>query len=491
MMALEISKEGKFALKLLEIEETKKNGILTVEFQKVKKVVCFEDGKICHAVSNIRTEWFLNHLVDSGIIDKSHAVSFMHEPSISEETVHRLINAGLISEEKAAMEARNLIARIVTSCFKIAGMMAFSEGRANLTGKTLTRISPKSLVQDYYRNHASVIEYKLIIGKETRYPQFTPAAEEKLKNADLNEPEKRTLRLIDGTTKLRDILRIFPDPPEETLRNLTVLALLGILELKDKAASAPEAKAHETGAPTETQPAEESDEDVEAKKHYFELYEKHARSNFFQLLGVQRHSSAEEVKNSYYKLAREIHPDHFQKESMSEIRPLIESLFARITEAYNTLSNEQTRKRYEEEIFGEAEQPAADAAEKLDNPTLAKGNFFKGKKLYMQEKYPEALRFLENAVSLDPTRWEHFFFLGMTQAKNPRLRSMAIENLKKAITMNPTLAEAYLEIGILYKKCGKIPEARNMLKSALEWEPNNSIVAFELKELEKNTSGQK
>lgn len=71
---------------------------------------------------------------------------------------------------------------------------------------------------------------------------------------------------------------------------------------------------------------------------------------FYQLLGLDRSASSEQIKEAYREIARVYHPDsNFYDEIVPEAAPdprVIER-FQRITEAYNTLSNERRRKEYD------------------------------------------------------------------------------------------------------------------------------------------------
>ena len=60
-------------------------------------------------------------------------------------------------------------------------------------------------------------------------------------------------------------------------------------------------------------------------------------------MGVREDAAEAEIRKAYFRLAKEYHPDrHLQKE-MSELKNELESLFGRITEAYNILIDEEKR----------------------------------------------------------------------------------------------------------------------------------------------------
>jgi curved DNA-binding protein len=66
--------------------------------------------------------------------------------------------------------------------------------------------------------------------------------------------------------------------------------------------------------------------------------------DFYQVLGVSRTATQDEIQRAYRKLARAHHPDVNRD-------PGAEDRFKDISEAYNVLSDPQTRRRYD--AFGQ------------------------------------------------------------------------------------------------------------------------------------------
>ena len=65
-----------------------------------------------------------------------------------------------------------------------------------------------------------------------------------------------------------------------------------------------------------------------------------SKRDYYEVLGVQKNASKEEIKNAYRKLALQYHPDRNKE-------PTAEEKFKELSEAYAVLSDDEKRKRYD------------------------------------------------------------------------------------------------------------------------------------------------
>ena len=71
-----------------------------------------------------------------------------------------------------------------------------------------------------------------------------------------------------------------------------------------------------------------------------------AKRDYYDVLGVQKKATSQELKSAYRKLAKKYHPDTNPGDAKAE------QMFKEVTEAYNVLSDDEKRKLYDQ--FGHA-----------------------------------------------------------------------------------------------------------------------------------------
>lgn len=68
-----------------------------------------------------------------------------------------------------------------------------------------------------------------------------------------------------------------------------------------------------------------------------------AETNFYEVLQVPRHASKAQIKNQFYRLSKQYHPDATGDEESKEA-------FQRVSEAYATLGNDEKRRHYDQQL---------------------------------------------------------------------------------------------------------------------------------------------
>lgn len=92
-----------------------------------------------------------------------------------------------------------------------------------------------------------------------------------------------------------------------------------------------------------------------------------AKRDYYDVLGVQKKASDQEIKKAYRKLAKKYHPDTNPGDQKAE------QMFKEVTEAYNVLSDEEKRKLYDQ--FGHAAFDGSMGSNSEDFANSANGPF--------------------------------------------------------------------------------------------------------------------
>jgi curved DNA-binding protein CbpA len=193
--------------------------------------------------------------------------------------------------------------------------------------------------------------------------------------------------------------------------------------------------------------------------------------NLYQVLGLTTAASESDVRHAYYSLAKKLHPDKFSED---ETKIRAERLFAAITEAYATLSKAESRSEYDKTLSQASDKPSAESTA-ASATAMARQNYLHGRTLYDKQEMVKALTFFEHAVEQDGGKEEHHRYLALVQSRNPRFRKEAEQHFLRAIELNPTRADNYAHLGVLYRKLGQEEKGLEYLQKALSWDAGNEI----------------
>ncbi len=169
------------------------------------------------------------------------------------------------------------------------------------------------------------------------------------------------LTRIDGRLGPRDLARETGLPEFSVERALEKLESLGVIERIDPNAPPPTAPPPppppKPAAPQFSQlleakydPAEleeACDVPVQHRKRVLDLYYRLDDIDHYTLLGVTREADKKTVKRAYFELAGVLHPDRYFKKNLGSFKPKMEVLFARVTDAHDTLVDKDRRVDYD------------------------------------------------------------------------------------------------------------------------------------------------
>jgi tetratricopeptide (TPR) repeat protein len=210
--------------------------------------------------------------------------------------------------------------------------------------------------------------------------------------------------------------------------------------------------------------------DEEANKNIEEVNDLHKKlaseqMDFYQLLGLKSGADIAEVKKSYFDFSKRYHPDRIIAAPDSTIKLRANEVFAEINRAYDTLSNEEKKQRYDKQGFKETPSKDEERAQQSQN---ARSLYLKANTLFKLKKFFEAGNLMEEAVRRDGSKASYYLLLGLCHSKLPATKNRAERCLLKAAEMEPWNADHMFALGELYKSENLIKKAQVYFDKALE-----------------------
>ncbi len=184
-------------------------------------------------------------------------------------------------------------------------------------------------------------------------------------------------------------------------------------------------------------------------------------ADHYEVLGVSPQASAADIRAAYLRLARERHPDRFPDPAE---KARAGEFFKRLSEAFNTLGNERSRREYDAERARGQRGPQETAREAYERALQH----------LEARQYHEAAELLRAAVSLDASQCAYHLALGRALARNPNWTREALEAYEQAVRLAPRRVEGYVELGRLLLAKGLRLRARRVLEAGLRVVPHDA-----------------
>ena len=203
--------------------------------------------------------------------------------------------------------------------------------------------------------------------------------------------------------------------------------------------------------------------------------------DYFALMGLPRTAVSADVSKAFVGLAKRWHPDRLSAE-FAELRGAYATVFARISEAHGTLSNDEQRAAYlaRDPKGSSASVDAAVASSLTAAAAHQKAEFF-----LARGDLSEAETLARRALELDPQAPEIQSLVawidGSRAGASERAVEEAIARLSLALEASETLEKALCWRGALFKKLGRLADGIADYKRAFDLNPNNIDAAREVR----------
>ncbi|MCM3906211.1 MAG: DnaJ domain-containing protein [Pyrinomonadaceae bacterium] len=485
------------------------SGTVRLEHESVKAAVYFEKGQIIYAASNLRELRLKEYLKKQGLVPEHELSASGNRSDVT--LAAALINKGVI--DRPTLEP--VFTRQVADILRVAllwakGTWEFDD--RSLLGDSIrvTLDTPGLLLEATRRMEVDLIASRFPSDEEL----ISPAGSLPDFNG-LLPAEGFVISRVDSPITLSELIALSGLGELEAMRTLYGLVLGGFIErsLKPnllqarKRAAASQARSAPPPTPDSLpSPVEASEETQKADLDAF-LARLDGASNHYEVLNVISTAPPERIKNSYYALARLYHPDKFHLQISSTLHASIESAFARITQAYETLMDARRRSGYDaklaaleksrqfaqsapKKVVKEADRTSASDAGPAhvagSESERAENNFKEGYAALQQSQPKLAVTKLSAAARAMPQEARYRAYYGSALAAGEETRRLAEGELQAAIKLDPDSASYRVMLAELYFDLGFFKRAEGELERAMSLEPNNPAARKLMAKLEAN-----
>ncbi len=203
-----------------------------------------------------------------------------------------------------------------------------------------------------------------------------------------------------------------------------------------------------------------------------DYYDEIMSLDFFQIFGAGPESSEDKIRTAYYELTKKWHTDVFAGMNLGSMSRKLDEIFARITEAYETITNKQKREEYMVYLERKRKGLPTDVNEILRGEQL----YDQALAMIRRRDWAQAGQVLQEALQLnpDPLYSATLGWVVFNQDQKSQAHiTEAVQLLKRAVKEQERLPVAYQYLGQICYMRGQLPEAKRWWNRCLEWEPNN------------------
>lgn len=216
--------------------------------------------------------------------------------------------------------------------------------------------------------------------------------------------------------------------------------------------------------------------------------------HWFEWFDLSHDSPPAALKKAYFKMARRYHPDALGDEPELYSR-IATALFAKVSEAYEVLSDESGREKYiNKQIHGLKDEDEL-AMEKVQQILTAESAFKAGLTVLNNGKVTEALQHFKKAVDGYPEEAEYAAYYGYTlfranQGADSERAAEGMEIIEKAIKLKEMAPKPYHLLGKAHLLAGDASAARKWLRKSLKLLPDNPEAVRDYRRAESMAKGR-
>lgn len=450
------------ALMLKKVLKDQSSGELTVVGTNFNKTLYFLEGSLVFARTEVIEERLGEILFKIGKINRPQFLSIndLIRSNKNERLGKIMVQEQILSQRDLFFALIYQMRTIATSTFElVSGEWNFVTKKPKIPEDSNFKIGLPGIIAEGSNKIGNISYFKnKFVYKSPKLSPVPTSIKEFLSSFETNFHQKLSRF---SNQPCEEIIKTL-DMPEETFwKKVSLFYLLNIIDFSDVV----------------------KDKDLDKNvDEIIRLYDqiKSRKLDYYEVLGVRHDAALSDIKGAYFNFAKKYHPDRIVNAPDPDIKEKANFVFAEINKAYETLSNPEKKKDYDDKGYKEDTQPEGiheNLAEK------AKLLYRRAKVMYNNKQYWEAASTMDESVRLDPRKSAYFLLLGMSQMNIPSLRRMAATNLQRSIDLEPWNVEAFTALGLLFLSEKQLNRAEGFFRKVLSLNPDHSLARKKLEEI--------
>jgi len=528
------------------------SGYLTMSRENVKKVVTIKDGYPVSVQTNMEEEYFGNFLVRMHCITKEQCEESVYRMKNKKRLIGTiLIEMGILTPVDVVNYLKLQMREKIFEIFSWPeGLYQFEEDHSIVGDISSIEMSTANIIYEGIKSHWGMDRLvRYLTPFQDYFLRKSSNLYYQFQDLDLPPSEQRLVDSVDGTKKLKELIAGSMLDLKRSQQLLAVLLLSEMCETSlvpgvaaEKEFSAekidlvplakpvapppspkpePEVKvkpAHAAKPAPPAQPAPEpeleeekpqpvqgdalaaavadleegkAEEDASIRKKIINMWTRLQNANAFEILGVTKDATEHQIKQAYYKYAKEYHPDRYFGKVGGDLKIKVDEIFEKLTQAKDQLDTEDKVEEYKKFLEGIQPKETDTRIEEVKQVIIAEQAFQSGVQYFKIKKYYRASDAFKKATETNPSEAEYAAFYGWAlwhiplekdvdpedKKLNPfdsegEAQYQARDILNRTIATNPRCEKAYLFMGYIYKTQGLREFAERQFEKALLVNPN-------------------
>ena len=486
--SVEGSLEDKPAAQLfIELLRARATGTLTLAQDAARRVITFQLGQVRFAQANIKAETVGSAQVASGLIkqasfDRAVALAKQQKTPLHEA----LAAARVLSPDQLKVALKQQTVEVCVNALPwTRGTHRFEPQPADAVAALPdARTGAVALLLEGARKANPADSKKWLEAHAQSRIQRSPELERELFSVKTAWPGESVTPLATGGKSVGEVLARVKDPE---LPLLHYLCMSGLLALTGGAAAPGPRAAAPASTDDEDQGKIFSARDSAARRMLLGERDPLAGASHYEVLGVGPEVSAADLKLAYFGQAKRFHSDSFSGLSLGSARHAAEELFSKVNEAYQVLSDPAKRGEYDVFLDRKAKGLPTDVGAIL----RAESVFQKGELHFKVGKWEDAEALFREAIALNHAEAEFHAYLGMAMFKGRGNADEALQQVEKALQLDPRLRSGCLFAAQLLVELGEAERGKALLRRAIDKDPDFDDGKDLLRRLREKPAGQK